>query len=93
MSPLDRHAKDQLNVRLDPDLLARLKDGAKRHGQTVTDIVARGAEAELDRLDSITIPETAIQAPVFLAAEDRSAGAGREELQAPGHAHRQGRLP
>lgn len=47
------HAKGQLNVRLPPDLLARLKDGSERHGRTVTDIVACGTEAELDRLDGI----------------------------------------
>jgi len=52
------HSKDQLNVRLPPDLLARLKDGSKRHGHTVTDIVTRGTAAELDRLDGIaTEPE------------------------------------
>jgi len=48
------HAKDQLNVRLPPELLARLKDGSKRHGQTVTDIVTRGTATELDRLDAET---------------------------------------
>jgi hypothetical protein len=52
--PRDAHAKDQTAFRFAPELLARLKDGAKRHGQTMTDIVARGTEAELDRLDGIT---------------------------------------
>ena len=47
------HVKDQVNLRLDPDLLARLRAGAKRHGQTMTAIVERGAAAELDRLDGI----------------------------------------
>ena len=66
--PHDVHAKPQANFRLPPALLARLKDGAKRHGQTQADIVARGTAAELDRLDGIAAP--AIQAPVFLAAGD-----------------------
>ena len=68
------HAKDQLNVRLPPDLLARLKDGAKRHGHTVTDIVTRGTTTELDRLDGIATEPAptgaAIRPPVFLAADD-----------------------
>lgn len=53
MSPQGVHSKNQTAFRLEPELLARLKDGAKRHGQTMTDIVARGTEAELDRLDGI----------------------------------------
>ena len=48
------HAKNQTAFRLPEGLLARLKDGAERHGQTMTDIVARGISAELDRLDGIT---------------------------------------
>lgn len=47
------HAKDQVNVRFPPDVLARLKDGAKRHRQTITDIMLRGTVAELDRLDGL----------------------------------------
>lgn len=54
----DRHAKDQLNIRIPPDVLARLKDGAKRHGQTQADIVVRGTTAELDRLDDTTTENT-----------------------------------
>ena len=72
--PHDVHAKPQANFRLDPALLARLKDGAKRHGQTQADIVARGTAAELDRLDGIAITDagyTPVPAePVFLAAGD-----------------------
>lgn len=48
------HTKGQTAFRFAPELLARLKAGAERHGQTMTDIVARGTEAELDRLDGIT---------------------------------------
>ena len=76
----DRHAKGQLNVRFPPDVLGRLKADAARHGQTVTDIVVRGAVAELDRLDGIATAERvsparksrekAAPAPVFLAAEN-----------------------
>ena len=50
----DRHAKDQLNVRFPAEVLVRLKDSAKRHGETQTGIVVRGTVAELDRLDSPT---------------------------------------
>jgi hypothetical protein len=46
----DRHAKDQINVRFPPDVLARLKADAKRHGQAQSDIVVRGTVTELDRL-------------------------------------------
>ena len=62
----DRHAKDQLNIRVPADFLARLKEAAKRPGQTQTDIVVRGTAAELDRLDGIAAPAPA----VFVAAED-----------------------
>lgn len=48
------HAKNQTAFRLPEGLLARLKDGAQRHGQTMTDIAAHGIAAELDRLDGIT---------------------------------------
>jgi hypothetical protein len=45
------HNTAQTAFRLPESLLARLKESAKRHGQTMTDIVVRGIEAELDRLD------------------------------------------
>lgn len=61
--PQGVHAKDQTAFRFDPELLARLKDAAKRHGQTMTDIVARGTATELDRLDGITT-SAAPSAPV-----------------------------
>lgn len=56
MAPKTRHgvhSGQQANFRLDPGLLARLRDDAKRHGQPQTDIVSRGITAELDRLDRI----------------------------------------
>lgn len=49
--PHSVHAKTQLNIRFPPELIARVKDAAKRYGLTQADIVKRGTEAELDRLD------------------------------------------
>lgn len=51
--PHGEHAKPQLNIRFPPALLARLKAVATRLGETQADIVARGTEAELDRLEGI----------------------------------------
>lgn len=65
----DRHAKAQLNVRIPPDLLTRLKDGAERHGQTITDISVRGITLELDRLDGLADPPPPPPPPVA-ALED-----------------------
>jgi len=87
------HSKDQLNVRLPPDLLARLKDGSKRHGHTVTDIVTRGTAAELDRLDGIaTEPEPVspprarsreAPAPAAVPVAAKSAPAGNCDHRVP----------
>lgn len=53
--PHDVHNTAQTAFRFPEAVLARLKAGAKRHGETMTDIVVRGTVAELDRLDGITI--------------------------------------
>ena len=69
----DRHAKDQLNIRVPADFLARLKADAKRHGTTQADIVVVGATAELDRRSGIATPADGYTPPapaVFVAAED-----------------------
>jgi hypothetical protein len=47
-------------------VLARLKAGAKRHGQPQSDIVVRGTVMELDRLDGVATSP----APTFAAAEE-----------------------
>lgn len=73
MSPQGAHAKNQTAFRFDPELLARLKAAAEGHGQTMTDIVARGTEAELDRLDGIdrtsATPAESVSPPPVAVAE------------------------
>lgn len=80
--PGDRHAKEQLNIRVPAGDLARIKDAAGRHGQTQADIMIRGALAEVDRLDGIaTTPGGYTQPaePAAFAAED-------EQPRRPQHA-------
>lgn len=48
------HNTRQTAFRLPEGLTERLKDAAKRLGETMTDIAARGIAAELDRLDGTT---------------------------------------
>jgi hypothetical protein len=57
------HKTDQTAFRFPPELLARLKDEAKRHGHTMTEIVVRGTETELGRLDGITTAHEPVSPP------------------------------
>ena len=76
-------AKDQLNTRFPPEVLARLKDSAKRHGETMTDIVVRGTEAELDRLDGITTPVKPGDRSPLSASEGSNDEHGRADCPHP----------
>lgn len=48
--PHGTHNTTQTAFRLPQGLLARLRETAERRGVSMTEIVARGTEAELDRM-------------------------------------------